>query len=447
MARPSRTQPPRLSLQRIPVQTDRASGDTDIDKPPDSDLAGSRRGGRVGLTIVLASGMALSMVPGPIIGILSRFFIDDLGLTRTELGAVATGHAFVIMASSVPLGYLADRVGGRRMLVLMLGFVFLGLGTMSLSWGLWSLLVFAGIAGVPAGGGNSATNNIIVENARAGSRGWITGIKQSGVPIGIFAAGVGLPVAAERLGWRQALAMAGLVALAGIAVTLAVVPAGSQSDPVREMREPQSRMPRAVWWLSAYGVTMGVGVSVYYAFLPLYAQEEIGTTVGVAGTVVAVSGAAGAVARMVWGRIAERAGDPAIPLMCMGVLGVGAIALTWAASPTAPLLVWAGAVLMGVGAGSWTSVGMLAAITLVGPARTGRGTAFIMFGFGLGLSVGPVLFGWGVDSSGSYDLSLGGTILNFVASVVLMVVWRAVRSRPDPSRTGRTTIRGADLPQ
>ena len=133
--------------------------------------------------------------------------------------------------------------------------------------------------------------------------------------------------------------------------------------------------------------------------------------------------------------------------MCMGVLGVGAIALTWAASPTVPLLVWAGAVLMGVGAGSWTSVGMLAAITLAGPARTGRGTAFIMFGFGLGLTVGPVLFGWGVDSSGSYDLSLGGTILNFVASVVLMVVWRAVRSRPDPSRTGRTTIRGADLPQ
>ena len=104
------------------------------------------------------------MTPGPIIGILSRFFIDDLGLTRTEIGAVATFHAFAIMITSIPLGVLADRLSGRYTQVLMLSFVFLGLLTMAFSWDLWSLLVFAGIAGLPAAGANSATNNIIVEN-------------------------------------------------------------------------------------------------------------------------------------------------------------------------------------------------------------------------------------------------------------------------------------------
>lgn len=381
------------------------------------------------LAIVLATGMAVCMSPGPIIGIFSRFFIDDLGLTRTELGAVATGHAFAIMACSVPLGYLADRIGGRRMLALMLGFVFLGLGTMSLSWGLWSLFVFGMIAGVPAAGGNSATNGIIVENVRAGSRGWITGIKQSGVQIGVFAAGAVLPVAAELLGWRQALVLASLVAVVLVVVTLLVVPTSSRPRSVQQVIGSRAGVPRAVWWLSAYGVTMGIGVGVYHAFVPLYVQEEVGMSVGLAGSVIAASGATGAVARIVWGRIAERAGDPALPLASIGVLSMGSIALTWMASPAVSLLVWGGAVLMGVGAGAWMSVGMFAALTLAGPQRIGRGTAFVMLGFGLGLTVGPVVFGWGVDTSGSYDPALAATLLNFAASVVLMLVWKVLRIR------------------
>ena len=369
------------------------------------------------------------MSPGPIIGIFSRFFIDDLGLTRTELGAVATGHAFAIMACSVPLGYLADRIGGRRMLALMLGFVFLGLGTMSLSWGLWSLLLFGAIAGVPAAGGNSATNGIIVENVRTGSRGWITGIKQSGVQVGVFAAGAVLPGAAELLGWRQALALASLVAVALIVVTLLVVPTPSGRPPVQQVFGSRAGVPRAVWWLSLYGVTMGIGAGVYHAFVPLYVQEEVGMSVGLAGTVIAASGATGAVARIVWGRIAERSGDPALPLASIGLLSVGSIGLTWLATPAEPLLVWGGAVLMGVGAASWMSVGMFAALTLSGPRRTGRGTSFVMLGFGLGLTIGPVVFGWGVDTTGSYDPAIAATLLNFVASTVLMLVWRALRNR------------------
>ena len=174
---------------------------------------------------------------------------------------------------------------------------------------------------------------------------------------------------------------------------------------------------------------MGIGVGVYSAFAPLYVQEELGMGVGLAGTVIAASGATGAVARIVWGRIAERAGDPALPLVYIGALSVGSIALTWLAAPSAPLLVWAGAALMGAGAGSWMSVGMFAALTLAGPRRTGQGTAFVMLGFGLGLTIGPVVFGWGVDASGSYFPPLAGTLVNFVAAVVMMLVWRALRKR------------------
>ena len=382
----------------------------------------------MGLTVVLASGMALSMVPGPIIGILSRFFIDDLGLTRTEMGAVATGHAFVIMAASLPLGYLADRISGRWMLVFMLSFVFLGLMTMSFSWSLWSLFVFAGLAGLPSGGGNSATNNIIVENVPPGARGWITGFKQSGVQMGVFLAGALLPAMAQALGWRMALVLWSLLALVGIGFTLAIVPARPVRRPGKEARDAGGPVPRAVWWVSVYGVTMGIGIGAFFAFLPLYAQERVGVSVGLAGMVVAVSGVSGVGARMVWGRIAERAGDPIKPLIGVGLLGIGAVALVWGGSYSA-LLMWFGSGLMGIGPGAWMSVGMFAAISMAGPNRTGTGTAMVMLGFGLGLTIGPVIFGWAVDTTGSYDIPLAAVLLNFAASVLLMLAWRSRKAR------------------
>ena len=398
---------------------------SDIDHRLDPSPGAARRVGLVGLSAVLAGAMALSMTPGPIIGILSRFFIDDLGLTRTEIGAVATFHAFAIMVTSIPLGVLADRLSGRYTQILMLLFVFLGLLTMAFSWDFWSLMVFAAIAGIPAAGANSATNNIIVENVPAGSRGWITGIKQSGVQIGILATGLALPVTAARLGWRMALVLASLVALVGIAFTLAVVPSGPGAwTPARNAGEPRGRLPGAVRWLSAYGITMGIGVGTYAAFVPLYAQENLGMGVALAGTVIAVSGASGALWRVLWGRIAERAEHPSVPLLAIGALSAGAFIATWVAGYTLPFLIWVGAVLVGMSTGSWMSVGMMAAIMLSEPKQTGQSTGSIVLGFAVGLTIGPVVFGWGVDTFGSYDLPWAGVTLNFVAAMTMMLLWR-----------------------
>ena len=394
----------------------------------------------MGLSAVLAGAMALSMAPGPIIGILSRFFIDDLGLTRTEIGAVATFHAFAMMITSIPLGVLADRVSGRYTQVLMLLFVFLGLLTMAFSWDFWSLLAFAGIAALPAAGANSATNNIIVDNVPAGSRGWITGIKQSGVQIGTLAAGLTLPVTAARLGWRMALVLASLVALVGIAATLIIVPSGTGPwAPARNAGERGGRLPDAVRWLAVYGVTMGIGVGAYLAFVPLYAQEQLGMGVALAGTVLAVSGGSGALWRVLWGRIAERAGHPSAPLLAIGVLSAGAYLATWVAAYTTPYLIWIGAVLVGMSTGSWTSVGMMAAIMLSEPRQTGQSTASIVLGFALGLTIGPVVFGWGVDTLGNYDLPWAGVTLNFAVAITMMLLWRFRARAQEQARAGHAT--------
>jgi len=370
--------------------------------------------------------MALSMMPGPIIGILARYFIDELGLSRTEIGAVATFQALVIMAVSIPLGRLADRIGGRNHLILMLVLFIAGIVLMSISWDFWSLLLFAAMAGLPAAGANSATNTIIVDNVRSGSRGWITGFKQSGVQVGLLFAGLALPFMAELLGWRQALALTTLLAGACIAVALVVVPARVplQPEAAPPSKEGRGKLPAAVRWLSAYGVTMGVGVGAYSAFAPLFAQETLGMSVTLAGVVIAVSGGSGALSRVVWGRIAEQASHPSLPLIVIGAIASAALAATWIAPHTTPVLIWVGAILIGVSLGSWMSVGMMGAIMLSGPRRIGESTGLIMLGFGLGLTIGPVLFGWGVDTFGNYHPSWAGVTIICVAAVGMMLVWR-----------------------
>lgn len=385
------------------------------------------RAGSIGLGAVLAAGMALSMSPPTMIGVLSRFIIDDLGMTRTELGGLITGYALAMTVASLPLGGLADRLGGRRMLVLLLACLSAGLLGMAASGGLWPLLLFAGVAAMPAAGANSATNLLIVENIPAGSRGWITGVKQAGVHLGIFAAGAALPVTALNIGWRWALALSALAPAAAVAFTLYVVPQGRGDPAAGRAGLFRSRLPEVVWWLAAYGVAMGVVHAAYIGFAPLYFQEKIGMSAAEAGMVIVVYGVVGAAGRIVWGRIAERAGDPACPLLWIGGLSVGSMLLTWAAAESGPLLAWAGSALLGIGSGSWTVVGMVAAMSAA-PKQTGISAGAVMLGFGAGLTAGPVVFGWGVDSLDGYGVPWGGLVFMSAVSMAVMLLWQA-RSR------------------
>jgi len=45
------------------------------------------------------------------------------------------------------------------------------------------------------------------------------------------------------------------------------------------------------------------------------------------------------------------------------------------------------------------------------------------------LTIGPVIFGWAVDTTGSYDIPLAAVLLNFAASVLLMLAWRSRKAR------------------
>jgi len=263
------------------------------------------------------------------------------------------------------------------------------------------MMAAACLAGIASGFSNPATNRLISEEFATGRQSLIVGVKQSGVQIGVFLGGWLLPVFSMWWGWRWAVIAFAAVPLAFAGIYSAGPPrvhAGREDT----AGEPFSRIPRMIYRLAVYGFTMGTGMSVVLAYLPLYAEEVLGMSQGQAGLALAVTGLVGIPARLGWARVAEgRFGSVrslriiALTAVAMGlVLAFGHHLGSWT--------IWMAAALIGLSGSAWNAVGMLAIIQILPTSLAGRGSGIVLLGFLTGLGLGAPLVGLSVDLLGIY---------------------------------------------
>lgn len=360
------------------------------------------------------------------VGALAPFVSADLDLSRAQVGALSTVF-FAVGAVCSPLaGPLVDRLGGRRMLLGLLVVASAALAGMGLAPGYALLLVAAAAGGVATAAVNPVTNQLIAVALARGAQGLIMGVKQSGVQVGAFLAGGALPTAALTVGWRAALAISGAVAALGVVAAVAVLPRSRElgeaaaNGTAASAGEP--RPSRFVGWLAAYALLMGAGGVAVISFLVLYAVEELGWSESVAGAAAATVALAGVLARMMWGRIAERLRTSTAPLLALAVGATAAQALIWAAQAAPPLL-WVGAAVFGVTAGAWNAVAMLAIVREVPSGQTGWASGVVQAAFYVGLMVCPPAFGWSVDATGAYNAGWAGVTALLAAAAAVTAVW------------------------
>lgn len=380
---------------------------------------------------LFAATLLLAMAAGTLtqfaLGVLAPFLRADVGLSRAQLGSLTTVFFLVGALLSPFAGRLVDRVGGRGTLLGMFALSAAGLAGMAAAAGYATLAVAVAVAGIGTALVNPVTNQLIAVHVPRGRQGVITGVKQSGVQAGGFVAGAALPPLALLLGWRGAVLIAAGLALTGVAATRLVVP--RPADGGVQVADADRRPPpgRFVRWLAAYAFLMGAGVSAVGAFLVLYGVEALGLGEARAGLVVAVVGGVGVVARVVWGRAAERMATSTAPLLVLAATSVAAQALIWAAVAAGTWLLWVGAVAFGLTAASWNAVGMLAIVREVDADATGRASGIVQSAFYLGFVVCPVLFGASVDATGGYDVGWAGVTGAFTAATALAALWHRRR--------------------
>ena len=357
------------------------------------------------------------------LGIIAVVFITDLGISRAQLGIIFAINTVGAAVLSPVIGRITDRIGGRASLIVVAltaagSFLILGI-----AGSLITLAVGSAIGAVAQAGSNPATNKLIAGELPAGSQGIVTGVKQSGVQAFIFAGGLIVPSMA--LAWGR---MSAYVMLAALSVLLAVAGAWllpkpkthSASEADAPNREP---LPNAIWWITAYGFLLGFAGSATIMFA-LFTTEGLGQSIVMGGAVVAVVGVTAMPARIVWARHAERHHAYRSSLMIISLLGaLAAFALIGAGSGVW-WLIWVAAVLTGVGPSSWNSVGMLGLIVFAGPSAAGHASGVILLGFLVGLGIGPPLFGWMVDASGSYTGVWVSSLVAALAGTLVMAAWR-----------------------
>ncbi|MFP3913529.1 MAG: MFS transporter [Actinomycetota bacterium] len=353
------------------------------------------------LGAITAAAMGVATFGQAAFGVIAADLIDEFGVDRWQVGALISAMGFTAAFLSPAFGRLTDRVGSVRSTVgvLALGMVAMVVVATAPVYGV--LLAGALLSGVPNGWSNPATNALIVDHTAPGTRGVVTGIKQSGVQVGAFLGGIALPLISSASNWRVAYASFLVFPAVGLAAMW------RRQDAPRHHEESErgdGRVPPVIRWVALYGILMGLGVSSTMTFLPLFANEDQGWSTSGAGLLVAGVGLVGVMARIGWGSLSERWLGHGRTLRLLAVQSSVAALLLGSASLDllAGWVMIPAAVLLGSGVVAWNAVGMLAVMDYSPSLLVGRGTGLVLLGFLVGVGSGAPLMGLSVDAWGTY---------------------------------------------
>lgn len=379
---------------------------------------------RARVTGLLAVAMGVSVLPSFCLSVLADPLLRDLRMSRVELGVAVGGISGVCAISSIWLGHLADRRGGRSTLLLTFALGGAGFLAMAIAPTFAFLMVSVALAGLCQGVANPATNRVVLDTLGAGRRGLLTGAKQSGEMGAIVLAGALLPAVAITLGWRGTVALVVAVPAVALLATLVLLPRGDAPSAELQTSTGHPPMPRDVWWLTAYTTLMGLSGGGVATYLPLYAQEGAGVSPVTAGYVLALMGLVAIPGRILWGRHAEHARSLPGQFVVLSAIGVVAAILLWAGSVIGVAFLWLGAVAWGLSQLSFGAVSTLAIMSFAAAGSAGRATGVVILGFSLGLMVGPVVFGWLIEFTNGYGAAFGAVAGVLLTATILSWLWR-----------------------
>jgi MFS transporter, Spinster family, sphingosine-1-phosphate transporter len=338
----------------------------------------------------------------------------ELHLTDVQLGLIGTAFLWVYAGVSPLAGYLADRMGRKRMVIASL------VVWSAVTWAtgqartLPQLLAARALMGVSEACYLPAGLALIAGWHSEKTRAKATAVHYSGLYLGMVIGGWLGGWLGENYGWRSAFTILGAIGLA-----YAVVAAMGIREPKAASAAPVSQnffqAAREVFRLRGYPVMFAVfgAISlanwVIYTWLPLYLYERFGMSLkdaGLTATLYLQVGSLGGVALGGWlgDRWAARGARGRWRLQAAG-LALGAPFLFAAGYTGSVAVLCAGMVAFGIGRGIFDSNAM-PALCQIAPDHL-RST-----GFGLFNLIGPLAGGVIAAAAGALKstIGIGGTI-------------------------------------
>lgn len=215
-------------------------------------------------------------------------------LNDTQLAAIPTLVTIVYAVAGIPLGRLADRVSRKRLLAagVAVWATLTGLGALASGYAilLASRLGMGAGEAVCAPAATSWIGDLVPPHRRARA---MAGFMMA-VPVGVMLSlAISGPVA-QAWGWRAALTVASLPAVALVPALLCLhEPARAAAPATSRASFAFLRIP-AFWWIAASGAIVNSALYSFSYFLPAFLTRVHGLSVGQAGLWTGIgSGAAG----------------------------------------------------------------------------------------------------------------------------------------------------------
>ncbi len=383
----------------------------------------------VGLLSVLLAAVGIAPLLNYGLSATSDLVINDLGISETQFGLLATVCFGCGTIGNVVFGKYSDRQPDAKLLAIVFGIAALAMAVAAIPAGYIFLLAASGIAGFAQSFPNGVTNRILVQRVPADRRiGW-TGIKQSGVQVSQLVGSVGFPLLAGFIGWHGASAIGAVIASA-LAVLAVRILAATPLLPVGAPRQRISAAPVAaesddstsfiVFALTLFGFINGVGVQATNVYVALFAVRELDFSLVAGGLTAAVVGVVGVSARIGWGKMMARGVSAPKLLLLLALLAMaGGISFLGALLGHSTVLLWLAVVLHGASALGVSVILMAALLRAIPASRMGSASGIVTAGQFGGFTVGPLAMGMLISSSGGFAAGWIAVICIYAACTAL----------------------------
>jgi nitrate/nitrite transporter NarK len=353
---------------------------------------------------------------------------DALHLSREQIGTLVALFFAGAILTSIPMGWLADRLGVRHLLIAVQ--VVSGLAIVAMLWlhTYRALLAVMGLAGVGNGAVMVLTNKALYDWFPRERRATAMGTKFLAVSLAGFVAGAAVPTLALWGGWQQAFAV-----LSGLILASALSAGLLYHDPSHAGPRPQplpafaSRRTlgrdRRFWYLVIVGFLFAGVQFAFITYLVLFLHDRWELSLPLAGSLLALAQGGAAASRVPYGWLSDRwcKGERTPLLQGIGGVALGALLALLLMPKGAPYLALAAViVLFGVSGLGWGGLYATLATELAGGRATGLGSGIASACFQAGSTVTPVLFGYLADTTGSYTGSWGMLVLWLLLGIGLL---------------------------
>jgi MFS family permease len=374
-------------------------------------------------------------------------FLREFGWSRSLLAGGFSGFVLVHGAVSPLVGWLAGRIGPRR--VILAGACVLACGLLltaetSRWWHLY--LAFGGVTAVGITMAGWLPAVVLVRGWFPNRFGTAMGIAAAGIGAGIFGLVPFAQLLIDRVGWRWAFRVLAALVVGWICPATAALirdppPAESSDAPAASYRAPKRSEAISSWTLATavrdwhfWGLA-GVFFSGNFATQMLMVHQvaylvDHGVSPLAAASAGGLIGLVSIAGKTGGGALSDRTGRELAYTLASGCIVASLAALVLAGRHPASSLPYLYAVLLGLGYGGIAPLAPAAASDLFrGPAFAAIfGAAYTALCLGIALSAWTA--GWIFDETGSYALAFWVAWAMAVLSPALL--WVVAPSRPNP---------------